>query len=55
MARLRGRLAHAYWDLDAEELERLAPERLRPLLEHLVERASRFIVVEQARWQRPGS
>ncbi|MFQ5856822.1 MAG: nucleotidyltransferase domain-containing protein [Anaerolineae bacterium] len=55
MARLRGRLAHAYWDLDAEEIERLAPEQLRPALEHLVERASRFVVVEQARWQRPGS
>jgi predicted nucleotidyltransferase len=53
MARLRGRLAHAYWDLDAEEVRRLAPEQLQPALEHFVERASRFVLREQARWQRP--
>lgn len=51
MARLRGQLPHAYWELDAEALEPLAPQRLQPVLEHLVERASRFVRVEQARWR----
>ncbi len=52
MARLRGQLAHAYWELDAEALQPLAPQHLQPHLEHLVERASRFVLVEQVRWQR---
>ena len=52
MARLRGQLAHAYWELDAAAIEPLAPQRLQPFLEHLIERASRFILVEQARWRR---
>jgi hypothetical protein len=50
MARLRGQLAHAYWELDEQALEPLAPQHLKPVLEHLVERASRFVLVEQARW-----
>jgi predicted nucleotidyltransferase len=52
MARLRGQLAHAYWELDEEAIQPLTPQRLQPLLEHFVERASRFVLVEQARWQR---
>jgi uncharacterized protein len=54
MARLRGQLAHAYWELDEAAMAPVAPQRLQPVLEHLVERASRFILVEQARWQRHG-
>jgi len=54
MARLRGQLAHAYWELDAAAIAPVAPQRLQPVLEHLVERASRFVLVEQARWQRHG-
>lgn len=54
MARLRGQLAHAYWELDEAAMAPVAPQRLRPVLEHLVERASRFILLEQARWQRHG-
>ena len=54
MARLRGQLAHAYWELDEATMAPVAPQRLQPVLEHLVERARRFILVEQARWQRPG-
>jgi hypothetical protein len=27
---------------------------LQPVLEHLVERASRFVLVEQVQWQRHG-
>jgi predicted nucleotidyltransferase len=52
MARLRGHLAHAYWELDEAAMAPVAPQRIQPVLEHLVERASRFILVEQARWQR---
>lgn len=52
MARLRGQLAHAYWELDEQAIEPLAPQRLQPVLEHLIERASRFVLVEQARWPR---
>jgi hypothetical protein len=52
MARLRGQLAHAYWELDEAAIQPLVPQRLQPLLEHFVERASRFVLVEQARWQR---
>ena len=52
MARLRGQLAHAYWELDEQAIEPLAPQRLQPILEHLIERASRFVLVEQARWPR---
>jgi predicted nucleotidyltransferase len=54
MARLRGQLAHAYWELDEAAIFSAAPQRLQPGLEHLVERASRFVLVEQARWQRHG-
>jgi predicted nucleotidyltransferase len=54
IARLRGQLAHAYWELDEAAMTPVAPQRLQPVLEHLVERASRFILVEQARWQRHG-
>ena len=54
MARLRGQLAHAYWELDEAAMAPVAPQRLQPVLEHLVERASRFILMEQARWQRHG-
>ena len=54
MARLRGQLAHAYWELDEAAMAPVAPQRLQPVLEHLVERASRFVLVEQARWQRHG-
>ena len=50
MARLRGQLAHAYWELDEAAMAPVAPQRLQPVLEHLVERASRFVLVEQARW-----
>ena len=52
MARLRGQLAHAYWELDEAAMVPVGPQRLQPVLEHLVERASRFVLVEQARWQR---
>src|SRR5712691_9253585 len=48
MARLRGQLAHAYWALDEAAIAPVAPQRLQPVLEHLVERASRFVLVEQA-------
>ena len=44
MVRLRGQLAHAYWELDEEAVGLLAPQRLQPILEHLVERASRFVL-----------
>jgi hypothetical protein len=54
MARLRGQLAHAYWELDEATMAPVRPQRLQPVLEHLVERASRFVLVEQARWQRQG-
>ena len=54
MARLRGQLAHAYWELDEAAMAPVGPQRLQPVLEHLVERASRFVLVEQARWQRHG-
>jgi predicted nucleotidyltransferase len=54
MARLRGQLAHAYWELDEAAMAPVAPQCLQPVLEHLVERASRFVLVEQARWQRHG-
>jgi len=54
MARLRGQLAHAYWELDEAAMAPVASQRLQPVLEHLVERASRFVLVEQARWQRRG-
>jgi len=54
MARLRGQLAHAYWELDEAAMAPVAPQRLQPVLEHLVERASRFILMEQARGQRHG-
>jgi len=54
MARLRGQLAHAYWELDEAAIAPVTPQHLQPVLEHLVERASRFILVEQARWQRRG-
>ena len=54
MARLRGQLAHAYWELDEPAIAPVTPQRLQPVLEHLVERASRFILVEQARWPRHG-
>jgi uncharacterized protein YutE (UPF0331/DUF86 family) len=54
MARLRGQLAHAYWELDEAAMAPVALQRLQPVLEHLDERASRFILVEQARWQRHG-
>lgn len=51
VARLRGQLAHAYWELEREAIEPLTPQRLQPILEHVVERASRFVLVEQGRWQ----
>ena len=54
MARLRGQLAHAYWELDEAAMAPVVPQRVQPVLEHLVERASRFVLVEQARWQRHG-
>jgi uncharacterized protein YutE (UPF0331/DUF86 family) len=54
MARLRGQLAHAYWELDKAAIALVAPQRLQPVLEHLVERASRFVLVEQVQWQRHG-
>lgn len=54
MARLRGQLAHAYWELDEAAIAPVAPQHLQPVLEHLVERASRFVLVEQVRWQRHG-
>jgi hypothetical protein len=54
MARLRGQLAYAYWELDEAAMAPVGPQRLQPVLEHLVERASRFVLVEQARWQRHG-
>jgi predicted nucleotidyltransferase len=54
MVRLRGQLAHAYWELDEQAIAPLKPERLQPVLEHLIERASRFVLVEQGRWQRNG-
>ena len=53
--RLCGQLGHAYWELDKEAIKPVAPQRLQPILEHLVARASRFILMEQARWQRRGS
>ena len=55
MARLRGQLAHAYWELDEAAIEPLAPRHLQPVLEHLVERASRFLLIEQERWRHRGS
>jgi len=54
MVRLRGQLAHAYWGLDEAAMASAGPQRLQPVLEHLVERTSRFVLVEQARWQRHG-
>jgi uncharacterized protein YutE (UPF0331/DUF86 family) len=54
LARLRGQLAHAYWEIDEAAMAPVTPQRLQPVLEHLVERASRFILVEQARWPRSG-
>jgi hypothetical protein len=54
MVRLRSQLAHAYWELDEAAIAPIASQRLQPVLEHLVERASRFVLVEQARWQRHG-
>ena len=54
LIRLRGQLAHAYWELDEAAIAPVAPQSLQPVLEHVVERASRFVLVEQARWQRHG-
>src|SRR5205823_6497229 len=55
IACLCGQLAHAYWELDEEAIEPWASRRLQPVLEHLVARASRFVLVEQGRWRRRGS
>jgi uncharacterized protein YutE (UPF0331/DUF86 family) len=53
MVRLRGQLAHAYWELDEAAIAPVAPQRLQPVLGPLVERASRFVLVEQARCAAP--
>jgi hypothetical protein len=54
MARLRGQLAHAYWELDETAMAPVGSQSLQPVLEHLVERTSRFVLLEQARWPRHG-
>ena len=50
LARLRNRIAHAYWHLAEEELTRQDLEETRALLKRFIEKLGAFIIMERGRW-----